>query len=555
LITENQSLPRERHPAVTVVLLEADAPNLATRLREVAAQDYLGPMEIIAVAAKNPASVAGVLAEEGYASVLPKPAKGAAALEAALEETRGAYLAVLPRGSHPNAIWIDEMVSAAAAHPDALAIAPCLVRGVGAVVAAGAERGEAGWRGRAAKTQDSAETVEAALGDGMLISAAVLRECLPLDADLDARALGVDLSMRAKRLGRAIVVAPRARIVISARSGEEAGNVAIDPASELLLIATHEPAALAGALGRSDAWTRLTQDSSEELVRKALARAGTKAGKDSVRFWTESLAGAWARSSSARAEAGELAERLRALDKEHQQSLADLHREMAWAHELGERDREREESLARAKREAESLQARNQQLIGERESLAERAAAGKAREEKLGADLAKSRETQQKTAAELGDAKRGIERLETQVSNLQQTRARLETQLSDARERMRAEEEAHAATRAALAAETNVRKHLETELAAAREALRASEAALAQTQRSLDESRSAHAERVADLARLRDMMLRERDLAAERIVGLIEETRRRRILLRPLEPWKREFLEGPGAGYVTRATR
>mgnify|MGYP003693682541 CR=1 FL=1 len=87
-----------------------------------------------------------------------------------------------------------------------------------------------------------------------------------------------------------------------------------------------------------------------------------------------------------------------------------------------------------------------------------------------------------------------------------------------------------------------------SDLAAARESLES-------TRGRLDESLSALSERVGDLARLRAAILLERDRTAERMVGLIEEVRRRRLFRRPLSEWEREFLTGPGAGYVREPLR
>jgi hypothetical protein len=78
---------------------------------------------------------------------------------------------------------------------------------------------------------------------------------------------------------------------------------------------------------------------------------------------------------------------------------------------------------------------------------------------------------------------------------------------------------------------------------------------LAAARVALDETRSALTERLGDLATLRRQILRERDESAERIVGLIEDARVWRLVPRKLRGWEREFLEGPGAGFVRKKLR
>jgi chromosome segregation ATPase len=81
------------------------------------------------------------------------------------------------------------------------------------------------------------------------------------------------------------------------------------------------------------------------------------------------------------------------------------------------------------------------------------------------------------------------------------------------------------------------------------------EGQLAATARRLDESRSVHAERVADLARLRTQTLAERDALLSRLVSLLEEVRRPRFFGRAYTDEERSLLTGPGAGFVTKPVR
>lgn len=143
-MTDSRRPPVDRAPAVTVVVLDADAPNLTARLMAVAAQDYPGPVEVFAAAARNVEAARGALADMPWVVLLPKAASAGAALQEALTLARGAHIAILPRDARPHALWIAELVAASLAEPRAFAVAPVLEGARGVLAAAGASRGDDG---------------------------------------------------------------------------------------------------------------------------------------------------------------------------------------------------------------------------------------------------------------------------------------------------------------------------------------------------------------------------------------------------------------------------
>ena len=331
--------PVDRSPAVTIVVLEADAPNLGARLLETAAQDYFGPLEILAIASKDAGELALRLQEYPWASPAPRAAEGGAAIELALSLTRAGYLAFLPRHAHPDPLWIDALVEAAVAHPEAFAIAPRIVRSSGVLLAAGVERSPEGrWHGSEGGAAEEPAPVGAAVGDGLLVSVSQLSRCLPLDPALDARSLGVDLSLAAKSLGSPIFLAPRARVVVStAGSANGDGRLHLEPDSELLLIAKREPARLASLLGGSGVLLGKDAAAAAALVREALARAGYELSDEAVRLVAESLGEATVQAQGARDRQRELEARVGQLESQLRENAARLHKEMSWAHELDRR--------------------------------------------------------------------------------------------------------------------------------------------------------------------------------------------------------------------------
>ncbi|MFN0204889.1 MAG: hypothetical protein ACKVS6_01085 [Planctomycetota bacterium] len=96
---------------------------------------------------------------------------------------------------------------------------------------------------------------------------------------------------------------------------------------------------------------------------------------------------------------------------------------------------------------------------------------------------------------------------------------------------------------------------VEQDLASTRAQLEATLFTLDAAYRDLDASRSVHAERVLDLARLRSSTKLDRDMLILQIVNLLSEVKRARLWGRKWTVAEREFLAGPGAGFVNEPLR
>ncbi|HKE00992.1 MAG TPA: hypothetical protein VKE69_08285 [Planctomycetota bacterium] len=491
---------RDRAPAVTVVLLEADASDLSARLVEVAAQDYSGPLETIVVAARDARQLGREMEAHPWARAAERPAEAGEAVELAVGLAGGVYLAILPRSARPHPLWIEELVAAAVARPDAFAVAPSLSRPGGTLVAAGAERANGGpWRARPQPAaSDAADTIEAAVGDGLLVAVAPLRGLFPLDRELDARALGIDLCLRAKARGLPVVLAPRARVVVPGSRDASNGRDRVEVAerSSLLLTATYQSDALGGALGALRLLAEAAEGESAALVREALRRAGFRASEPALAVFLAALR-RWAKHAvQLESASAALGTRVATLEREgHEQAIV-LHREMAWAHELNGRH--------------EKLR-----IAHDQERARAETAEGRGRE--LDADLGRTRD----------HLRRETERANGLAADLASTAARLRD------------------VEIALAEERTARAAAEARAARAEE-----EAASLRVL--LDETSSALVERRGDLARLRARTTQERDAFEERVVRLLEEVSGRRFFARKLRPDERSFLASSGARFLSR---
>ncbi len=369
--------PVDRTPPVTVLLLDADRGSLRVRLREVAAQDYAGPIEVFAAASSDPAALARRLESERWVRPLAGAAVPAAAVEQATHLARGTFLALLPPEAHPHALWLDEMVAVALARPGIFGVAPALVRASGSVVAAGVAHDPAGaWSGTSSISGDGPADVAAALGDGLLVAIDALSECFPLDPTLDVRALGIDLSLRARAMERAIVLAPRARVVVPvAGRAPEGQGLRLDERSELLLDARYRPEEFPALLGRSSLLAAEDADGARAFLRLAMDRAGIAIDEALLDILSRSIAEASRRAVSAEGRARDLEERERELTTERHETAVVLHREMSWAHALDDKVRASVDMLARERaRHAAEREREQREAALARERLEERLA-------------------------------------------------------------------------------------------------------------------------------------------------------------------------------------
>jgi len=549
--TAHPPLPIDRTPSVTIALFDGDRGNLQARLLEAAAQDYAGPLQTVVVASTQRDALAPKLAAAPWAICAPRAGIGADALEAALECAASDWIALLPGEAHPHPLWVDELVALAIGRPDVFAVAPSLRRGTGALLGAGARvREDGGWEGSPEEPAEPSAEIACALGDGLLVHAPSLRELLPLESGLDLRALGVEITLRAKARGQRVVYAPRSRVVVSARTQQKGEKrLTIDEQAELLLVARHQPQALARALGRM-AIVSDRHDAAEDVLREAMHRAGIDSPQALPKLLLEGVAG-WARRAfDAESQIVELRERLAAMEHEHHETLVTLHREMSWAHTLnqkvadmtssGERDRaksaadlekarqdaEREkEAVVRALAEAErklGVALREQELIA-----AERAGliATETRVASLEArwrDAEQRRETAEREGAVAAERARLLEETRTLLEQARreaeearraeaERRAQTELELRTSQDRVRASAEEVDLLRRDAKAAAAERVELGARLAAAEDAFRGASGALAASQ--LEASRLA--ERLAETEQRREKA--ERALADQQV--------------------------------------
>lgn len=370
-------LPTDRAPAVTVVLFDADRPNTAARIRDLAALDYGGPMQVLAVSGADVDRAIAQTRAFPWVYTLAEPAVNGAAIAKALEVATSPFIAWLPRSARPHPLWLDELIAVAVEHPGALGVAPALAHPGGETVAAGVERLDSGTDGtsgvfrarRPANGLPASESeLDAVFGDGFLARVEWLSTLAPFDNDLALRELGIDLSLRGRATGHPVLYAPGARVFIStasAGSDTTEKTVAIDPRADLLLSASHNPKSLPGMIAANRALGELDSGEVEALLSDALKRADIPVTKPSLEFLSRTVLESARLMRASRSEIDVLKNQVGAVQKEQHEARVVMHREMAWSHALDQRARTAEDTLAHEKQKFEADRAQAQRIASE----------------------------------------------------------------------------------------------------------------------------------------------------------------------------------------------
>ncbi|MBI3819829.1 MAG: hypothetical protein HY286_14125 [Planctomycetes bacterium] len=365
-------IPRNRTPLVTIALFDADAPNLGARLKDIAAQDYVGPTQTIAIAGENSKTIFKRATDFPWLTVLDKTASESSALRIIAEHADGDFIALLPLHARPHSLWIHECMAVAIEHEKLLGVAPTIAYQNGEAFLQGLQRNDRGvWRGGDSQQKESAlseSEVEATVAAGFMISTTALRALLPLDPSLDLTSSCIDLAIRGRAMGLHLYLAKRARVVVSQIVPANSG-IFQNARSELILVARHSPDFLPISIVESKLFETGDDGENGNTLRDVLQNAGIELHRNTAEVFTRTIGEVFKRVLKTREELESLNTVIQGLQKEKHELSVVMHREMAWAHEL---DKMRLDVETRSGRDRERMTAELEQArraAGEEKNL------------------------------------------------------------------------------------------------------------------------------------------------------------------------------------------